>query len=201
MREDILRVAREMVEREGVANLSMRAIARTLGYSPAALYEYFPSKEAIAKALYFGGADGLAGRMQRTLQALPDGMPPAEAKKALGRAYRAYALENRELFLLIFGSGDAFGTLSKQFEEGGSGYEALMSVVRDGLESGDFVELPPQALAFTAWASVHGFVMLELACVFDHEHEDADTHFQTDISPDELFELHMELIDTGMRRR
>src|SRR5215204_2209368 len=94
MREDILRVAREMVEREGVANLSLRAIARALGYSPAALYEYFPSKEAIAKALYFGGADGLAGRMDRALAALPEGTPPMEAKKALGRAYRSYALEN-----------------------------------------------------------------------------------------------------------
>jgi AcrR family transcriptional regulator len=201
MREDILRAAREMVEREGVANLSLRAIARTLGYSPAALYEYFPSKEAIAKALYFGGADGLAGRMQRTLQSLPADTPPIDAKKALGRAYRSYALENRELFLLVFGSGDAFGTLSKQFEEGGNGYEALMSVVNAGLQSGDFVELPAQALAFTAWASVHGFVMLELACVFDHDHADNEAHFQTDISPDELFELHMNLIDTGMRRR
>jgi AcrR family transcriptional regulator len=201
MREDILRVAREMVEREGVANLSLRAIARTLGYSPAALYEYFPSKEAIAKALYFGGADGLAGRMNRDLAALPPGTPPVEAKKALGRSYRNFALENRELFLLVFGSGDAFSTLSEQMEKSSEGYDALLATVQGGLDSGDFAPLPAEVLAMTAWASVHGFVMLELAGAFGDEDPNCEIPSHDQPPPDELFELHMELIDTGMRRR
>jgi AcrR family transcriptional regulator len=201
MREDILRAAREMVEREGVANLSLRAIARTLGYSPAALYEYFPSKEAIAKALYFEGAGGLAGAMERALAGLPPDTPPIEAKKALGRAYRRFALENQELFLLVFGSGDAFGQLSDYMVEGNTGYEALHSVIARGIAGGDFAEMPPEMLAFTAWASVHGFVMLELACVFAHKLADSNPLVLPQPLPDELFESHMELIDTGMRRR
>jgi AcrR family transcriptional regulator len=204
MREDILRAAREMVEREGVANLSLRAIARSLGYSPAALYEYFPSKEAIAKALYFDGADGLAGRMQRAIEDLPPGTPPMEAKKALGRAYRRYALDNPELFLLVFGSGESFSTLSQQMEKNSGGYDTLVATVRAGIESGDFADLPAEALAVTAWASVHGFVMLELAGAFTSDPDcapEAAPETAPQISPDDLFELHMDLIDFGMRRR
>ncbi len=201
MREDILRTAREMIASEGLANLSLRGIARSLGYSPAALYEYFASKEAIAKALYFEGAEGLAGQMDRALEELPAGTPPLEAKKTLGRAYRAYAQQNRELFLLVFGSGDSFSTLSEQLGAGNNGYEALLSVVNQGLNSGEFVAAPAEALAFTAWASVHGFVMLELACVFDQEESEPAPHIPPEATPDELFELHMELIDLGMRRR
>lgn len=200
MREDILRVAREMVEREGVANLSLRAIARTLGYSPAALYEYFPSLEAIAKSLYFEGAGGLAGRLERTLSDLPPETPPMDAKKALGRAYRCFASENRELFLLVFGNGDAFGKLSDYMMEGNSGYEALVSVIAQGIEAGDFADLPAEAMALTAWASVHGFVMLELACVFAQKAAGTPPD-GPEPTPDELFELHMDLIDIGLRRR
>ncbi|MCC6944146.1 MAG: TetR/AcrR family transcriptional regulator [Thermomicrobiales bacterium] len=199
MREDILRAAREMIEQEGVANLSLRAIARTLGYSPAALYEYFASKEAIAKALYFEGADGLAGQMHRDLADLSPATPPMDAKKALGRAYRRYALDNRELFLLVFGSGNAFSTLSEQMEKNSEGYDALLATVQSGLDSGDIVEMPVEMLALTAWASVHGFVMLELSGAFGGSEPDCEVPGQ--IPPDQLFEAHMELIDIGMRRR
>ncbi len=201
MREDILRVAREMVAAEGVANLSLRAIARTLGYSPAALYEYFPSKEAIAKALYFEGADGLAGRMHDALHALPPETGPMEAKKALGRAYRSFALEHRELFLLVFGSGAAFSTLSEQMTKSPGGYDALLATVRRGRESGEIADMPEEMLALTAWASVHGFVMLELAGVFSQPEDDCQPAEPGGLSPDELFELHMTLIDSGMRSR
>ena len=63
MRAAILDEARRLLTEEGASALSMRAIARALGYSPAALYEYFPGKEDIFNALYFEGAGGLAGRI------------------------------------------------------------------------------------------------------------------------------------------
>lgn len=201
MREEILRVAREMVAAEGVANLSLRAIARTLGYSPAALYEYFPSKEAIAKALYFGGTEGLAGKMRREIDQLGDTVPPLELKKALGRAYREYALANAELFLLVFGSGDAFGTISEQLEKNSEGYDTLLEVVQRGLDSGDLVPMPVEVLAASVWAGVHGFVMLELSGAFGSHDPTCEVGNTMQDSSDDLFEAHLELIDSGVRRR
>jgi len=71
MRGNILDEARRLLTEEGAGGLSMRAIARALGYSPAALYEYFPAKEDIFAALYFEGSGGLAGRMRAVAEALP----------------------------------------------------------------------------------------------------------------------------------
>lgn len=203
MRDAILATAREMVEAQGVAKLSLRAIARELGYSPAALYEYFPSKEAISRALYFEGTDGLGSRMSRAIAEMPPGTPPREVKKELGRAYRRYALEQRELFLLIFGgAGDFTEGKEPTLEPSGGGYESLIATVQQGIDSGDFVDLPADVIALTSWAAVHGFVMLELAGLFAAKQQGDDCPPEDPLpDPDALFELHLDLIDQGVSRQ
>lgn len=47
----ILRAARTIFERDGLEAASIRAIAKAAGYTPGALYGYFPSKEHIYAAL------------------------------------------------------------------------------------------------------------------------------------------------------
>ncbi|TCO45462.1 TetR family transcriptional regulator [Kribbella antiqua] len=53
--EEILEVAIELMETEGVAALSLSAVARRLGMQPPSLYQYFPSKMAIYDALFQRG--------------------------------------------------------------------------------------------------------------------------------------------------
>src|SRR5215475_4645 len=48
---DIKRTARELLVYGGPSAISLRAIARTLGMSAAALYRYFPSLEALVMEL------------------------------------------------------------------------------------------------------------------------------------------------------
>lgn len=55
--EEILEVAIELMETEGVAALSLSAVARKLGMQPPSLYQYFPSKMAIYDALFQRGAE------------------------------------------------------------------------------------------------------------------------------------------------
>src|SRR4029453_7080750 len=52
---EILDVAIELMEAEGVAALSLSAVARRLGMQPPSLYQYFPSKMAIYDALFQRG--------------------------------------------------------------------------------------------------------------------------------------------------
>ena len=54
--EEILDVAIALMETEGVAALSLSAVARRLGMQPPSLYQYFPSKMAIYDALFERGA-------------------------------------------------------------------------------------------------------------------------------------------------
>jgi len=57
--EEILDVAVALMETEGVAALSLSAVARQLGMQPPSLYQYFPSKMAIYDALFHRGAEML----------------------------------------------------------------------------------------------------------------------------------------------
>ena len=57
--EEILDVAIDLMETEGVAALSLSAVARQLGMQPPSLYQYFPSKMAIYDALFQRGAERL----------------------------------------------------------------------------------------------------------------------------------------------
>ncbi|HEY7031056.1 MAG TPA: TetR/AcrR family transcriptional regulator [Thermomicrobiales bacterium] len=202
MREAILESTRRLIATEGIAHLSMRAIARDLGYSPAALYEYFPAREDVCRALYFEGADGLAGRMARALAALPADVSPAEAMGELGRAYRAYALENSELFRLVFSSTVA-GFTPNEIELGRSkgGFDLLIATARRGIEAGQFVSMPPEVVAAACWASVHGFVMLELSGLLAARAGTNASEGAGSAELDALFETKLRLLATGVLRR
>ncbi len=166
MRATILDAARRIVVDEGIDALSMRAVARAIGYSPAALYEYFPAKEDVLAALYFEGAGGLNGRMRDTMATLPPDVSTAAALMALGRAYRAYAHQQPALYRLVLGGGHTVPPVESGSAEGKppeQGFEVLVEVAARGVERGELLPLPPPVIAVACWAAVHGFVSLELA--------------------------------------
>jgi AcrR family transcriptional regulator len=82
--EEILEVAIGLMETEGVAALSLSAVARRLGMQPPSLYQYFPSKMAIFDALFQRGAE-LVLAVQREAVATA-----AEDEDALERGINAF---------------------------------------------------------------------------------------------------------------
>ena len=199
MRELILREARRLLTEHGPDAVSMRAIARAIGYTPGALYEYFAAKEDIFFALYFEGTDGLAGRMAATKAAIPPGTPTVEALRALGRAYRAFAHEQPQLFRLVFGP---LGDRRHRHHEPGKererpGFDALVQTIEEGIARGEVVPLPALAIAVACWSMVHGFVVLEM-----NGHLGEDAHPGTS-SPerDALFEVVADRLLHGVLRR
>src|ERR1700759_5385702 len=54
--EEIVGIAVELMEQEGVAALSLSDVARRLGIQPPSLYKYFPSKLALYDAVFAAGA-------------------------------------------------------------------------------------------------------------------------------------------------
>jgi len=165
MRTAILAAAGEIVEADGIDGLTIRAVAQAVGYSAGAMYEYFDSKEAILKALYFGGADGLGAHCERAVTSLPPESTAIDAIVALGHAYRAYALKNPDLYRLVFGGFKIPPQAPPpecEEEEGGGGLGTLADVASRGVADGLLIDWPPEVIACTAWAAVHGFVSLEL---------------------------------------
>ena len=86
MRETILNAARRILLEQGVSALSMRAVARDIGYSPASLYEYFPSKAVLCRSLFFEGANGLAGWIRAVTESFPKNAQGSAITGAMGHA-------------------------------------------------------------------------------------------------------------------
>lgn len=166
MKASILEEAGRIVAEQGVDALSLRAIARNLGYSPGALYEYFRDKDAIVNGLYFKGADGLGVALARAMASLDLEVTTIETMRVLARAYRNHALANSELFRLglatVMCAEDFDVDIDGEDRSTQGGFLVLMEVVQRGLAEGVLIDLPAPVLVAAAWSVAHGFVSLEL---------------------------------------
>jgi len=194
MRAAILDAARRLLITDGADGVSMRAIARELDYSPAGLYEYFPSKDELTCALYFEGADGLAARMEAVLAHLPAGVSGLERMASLARSYRTHAKEQPELYRLTFG-GNVIAHGLNDCGDDQRAFTILLETASAAMSSGEFERVSPISLAFTCWALVHGFVMLELTGFLNKSGDDSGP------TADELFEAALTVSANGYLSR
>lgn len=96
-RELILAAAREVFAAEGLEGASLRAIAAAAGYTPAALYFHFASKEEIYAEVLNGSLARLAGAVGGAVAAAPTA---AERLRAAAMAFFGfYADHPRDLDL------------------------------------------------------------------------------------------------------
>lgn len=87
----ILDAARAMFEAEGLEGASLRGIAAKAGYTPAALYFHFDSKEAIYAEVLAGSLERLNARIAQSIVDLP---VPSQRFEAAALAWFDFYTEN-----------------------------------------------------------------------------------------------------------
>ena len=87
----ILDAARKVFEDDGLDGASLRAIAASAGYTPAALYFHFDSKEAIYAEVLRGS---LANLEQAVARSISRTKSPADRLRAAAMAFFRYYAEN-----------------------------------------------------------------------------------------------------------
>lgn len=187
MRQSILDEAGRLLRDKGPAAVSIRAIARELGYSPAALYDYFPGIDDILAALYFEGVDGLDGRMRDVLSSLDPDVSAVDEILELGRAYRTYAHSQPELFRLQF-SENKPSPKAHEMDGTRPGYGLLVDAIERALANSEIIDGHVQILALHCWSAVHGFVALENS-----------SHIQSE-NNDEVFELMLQFVKRALTK-
>jgi len=120
-RAQIKAVARQQMVEHGTAGISLRGIAREMSITAPAIYNYFPRLDDLVTALI---VDAYAdfGDSQRAAVATVDPEDHAGRIRALGHAYRRWAVANPERYQLIFGApypgyrvpGDAVGPVASR---------------------------------------------------------------------------------------
>src|SRR6266849_10095858 len=90
-REFILDAARKVFETDGLDGASLRAIAAAAGYTPAALYFHFESKEAIYAEVLRGSLGKLGQSVNRAILRTK---APADRLRAAAMAFFRYYADN-----------------------------------------------------------------------------------------------------------
>lgn len=164
-RARILEAARRIVLDEGFAQLTMRRIAGEVGYSPAALYLHFESREAIARELGGAGMRALHARLSHAA-GHADAADPAARLSALGGAYVAFARAEPETYRLIFMEpGFAASALGGKDEAGAAAFALLAGAFAALAGEGRLREgADPERLATSFWVLLHGIVSLKMTC-------------------------------------
>jgi len=172
MRAEILTAAQHIIRTQGLDALSLRALAKAVGVTAPALYEYFDSKDAILRALFVQGSEVMLTLMEQVIADSPPGLP---ALQAVLTGYRAFARDEPDYFRLLFSSVDPALAITEE-EYGGmhSIFERFVGVIVGSIEAGELQPLPPFVMSCSLWALTHGVALLETESFMSHKDLDGD---------------------------
>lgn len=148
----LVRTAIQLLEESGETELSLRAVARRAGVSPAAPYRHYADREALISAVAAVGYRELA---ERLAAAHPSPSSP-EQLASVAIAYVQFALERPALFRIMFGE-----PCDRDNAERVAATAAVAQYVRAIVER-TFPESDAEALGTALWALVHGLAFLFL---------------------------------------
>jgi AcrR family transcriptional regulator len=159
LRRKILEEAIGIVYREGVGRITMRALAESLGYSPATIYLYFRNKEELVREIALHGFSLL----EEATSAVTEIEDPFEAVAEAGRRYIDFALAHPELYRLIYQEFSVTHYAEAEQAQAAALWQLFRGPYVRGIESGAFRVSDPDVETAIGWAQVHGFVQLALS--------------------------------------
>jgi AcrR family transcriptional regulator len=175
-RGEILDAAKRLFLTDGFERATIRKIAATVGVSSAALYLYFPDKDAILRAIAESTFETLLAHLEESQRQADTDL---ERLRAGLHAYVAFGLAHPDEYRLTF--------LAKMMASCGPGRpvdpcdvvpatDRSFDILADGIgrlmQSGIFRRADPVLTAEAVWASLHGVTALLLD---QREHLESDT--------------------------
>lgn len=152
LRAACLRAARELLEENGSAGLSLRATARRAGVSPTAPYRHYADREALVSAVAAEGYRELAEQ----LAAAHRSPSTADDLAAVAVAYVRFALDHPALFRAMFAEPCDPGDVDRAAATAAIA-EYVGTIVRHAFPGAE-----PAAMSTAVWALVHGLAFLHL---------------------------------------
>lgn len=169
LRTLIIDAARALFVSKGVEAVTMREIAKRIGYSATSIYLHFADKEAVLRAIL--DVDMLA--LATSLRAIMQITDPVARMQALGQGYAEFALTYPNHYRLMFMAEripcdpDKSNLQHNNAEQ--DAYYQLKIVVNDAFVAGRFrAELENvDLIAQTIWAGIHGVCALQISMAED----------------------------------
>ena len=153
LRRALIDAASRLLEAEGPSALSLRAVAREAGVSPAAPYHHFKDKGELLEAVAQEGWALLDAALAKAKAQAPS---PQEAMNGLGVVYVCFARENPALYRVMYDTArDREALPDDVSKDKDSAYcKVRDTLVAAGAPSSDEIDLELATIA--AWCSAHG---------------------------------------------
>ncbi len=161
MREAILAAANKLFLTEGYEKTSIRGIAEQIAYSPATIYQYFEDKDDIFLTIHIRAFDELLNLL-KTADSVKN---PLERLEALGKIYIAFALENPELYDLMFCMHAPMASLHAKKKEWNCGFETydyLKNTISECIKQKLIRSTNIDLITISAWGHLHGLLSLHI---------------------------------------
>lgn len=160
LRRGLVEAARRVLEAQGPAALSLRAVAREAGVSPAAPYHHFKDKSELLDAVAEQGWAMLSHTMSEALDG--DG-----ELRAVVLAYVCFALDHPALYRVMYDAAREKESLPFTVRSGG---DSAYAKVRDTLkmEGADAEGEDLELATIAAWCAAHGVAEMASFKHFDH---------------------------------
>lgn len=166
----VLSHSKALFLKQGFANVTMRDIAREIGYSPAAIYLYFNNKDEIYYELFNEGFQILYKRqLEAAKQQFDD---PIDELNNMGQAYIRFAMDFPEYYDLMFVMREPRKFLEHCQTENSNepvrtdfsemSYNLLRATITKCIDQGYFKGFDVEIASFTTWSAVHGMATLIL---------------------------------------
>lgn len=169
--QEIKDTALARMRSQGTVDVRLSDVARDMRMSAPGLYRYFDGREGLLTALIVDALTDMADRVEKARDSLPAADPGGRFLGA-ARAYREWALADREGFTLVFGpaltdverghQANAVGTVAGPDKAAAlRAMEALRGLARDADEAGTrrplaLTKLPPDLAAAMSDDQLHG---------------------------------------------
>jgi AcrR family transcriptional regulator len=184
LREALLQAAERVLERDGLAGLTLRAVAREAGVSHAAPTHHFGDLTGLVSEL---AAIGFRQFNAAMVSACDMATTPLSRALARPKAYVAYAQAHPGMYGLMFRTERldySRASLNEAAEASFAGLANAIGMMRQEQISEDALTLDQGAAIARAWSMVHGFTMLLL----DGRLEDILGRLPEGTTPERLFE-------------
>lgn len=165
LRRALIDAATRLLEAEGPSALSLRAVAREAGVSPAAPYHHFKDKSELLDAV---AAEGWTLLDAAIAKVRAEAATPADALDEIGVAYVCFARHNPAIYRVMYDTARDRGEFPADME--GKEDSAYCKVRDTFIDAGaDPTDAQELELATTAaWCSAHGLAEMAGFKQFQH---------------------------------